>query len=39
MNIHSSAVRAPSKARAVETRVSEYDWETLSADLSGYAVR
>jgi len=36
MNTRSSAVRAPATARTAETRVSEYDWETLSAELSGY---
>jgi hypothetical protein len=38
MNTRSSNVRAPSTARTAETRVSERDWETLSADLSGCAV-
>src|SRR6202165_3440288 len=36
MNTRSSAVRDPATARTAETRVSEYDWETLSAELSGY---
>jgi hypothetical protein len=36
MNTRSSALRAPSTARTAETRVSRYDWETLSAELSSF---
>jgi hypothetical protein len=36
MNAPSKAVRATSAVWSAETRVSRYDWETLSGDLNGY---
>ena len=36
MNAPSKTVRATSAACSAETRVSQYDWETLSGDLNGY---
>jgi hypothetical protein len=36
MNAPSKVVPASSAVRPAETRVSQYDWETLSEDLNGY---
>jgi len=36
MNAPSKVVPASSAVRPAETRVSQYDWETLSGDLNGY---
>jgi hypothetical protein len=36
MNAPSKTVRATSAVCSAETRVSQYDWETLSGDLNGY---
>jgi len=36
MSAPAKAAPAPSAVRPAETRVSQYDWETLSADLNGY---
>jgi uncharacterized protein len=36
MNGSSKLVRASSAVRSPETRVSQYDWETLSGELSRY---
>jgi len=36
MNAPSKTVRATSEVCFAETRVSQYDWETLSGDLNGY---
>jgi hypothetical protein len=36
MNAPSKVIPAPPAVRPVETRVSQYDWETLSRDLNSY---
>src|SRR6267378_2304086 len=36
MSAPSKAALAPSIVPSTETRVSQYDWETLSGDLNGY---